>query len=199
MTREDEIFKLIKQGDRTGLDELVQKYYPEIFKYCFWHTSNRADAEDATQETFLKAVRYLDRYMHRGKFRAFLYQVAANTCIDMSRKKREELLPDEQLEQFSALDEGLEKVIEEEDFIRLIRHLPDEAGELIFLRYGQSLKYREIAVITGMGLRTVQSRLRAAVKELKEILQLENTKGEYRDSLVKNRAVDEGLEMKGSK
>ena len=45
-----------------GLDELVSMYYPEIYRYCCWHTSNQANAEDAVQETFLKAVRYMDRY-----------------------------------------------------------------------------------------------------------------------------------------
>lgn len=192
MTREDEIFKQIKQGDRAGLDELLRMYYPEIFKYCFWHTSNRADAEDATQETFLKAVRYLDRYMHRGKFRAFLYQVAANTCVDMSRKKREEPLSDEQLECVWVLDAGLEHVIEEEDFVRLIKRLPDEAGELVFLRYGQDLKFREIAAVTGLPLRTVQSRLRAAVGLLREMIYEGEEKEMYKDSFEKDGAGDEG-------
>lgn len=87
MTRENEIFKQIEQGNMEGLDELVSMYYPEIYRYCCWHTSNQANAEDAVQETFLKAVRYMDRYAHRGRFRAFLYRIAANTCIDMSRRK----------------------------------------------------------------------------------------------------------------
>ena len=76
MTRENEIFKQIEQGNMEGLDELVGMYYPEIYRYCCWHTSNQANAEDAVQETFLKAVRYMDRYAHRGRFRAFLYRIA---------------------------------------------------------------------------------------------------------------------------
>ena len=62
-------------------------YYPEILRYCMWNAPDRHMAEDAAQETFLKAIRYFDRYVHKGRFRAFLYQVAANTCIDMKRKR----------------------------------------------------------------------------------------------------------------
>lgn len=76
----------IIQGDEQALEELVEAFYPEILRYCLWHAPNRALAEDAAQETFLKAIRYLDKYAHRGKFKSFLYQIAANTCIDMGRK-----------------------------------------------------------------------------------------------------------------
>ena len=95
MTREDEIFRKIEQGDSGGLDELVSLYYPEILRYCRWHTPDQATAEDAAQETFLKAVRHFDRYVHKGRFKAFLYQIAANTCVDMWRKKKPEALPEE--------------------------------------------------------------------------------------------------------
>ena len=69
MTREDEIFRKIEQGDSGGLDELVSLYYPEILRYCRWHTPDQATAEDAAQETFLKAVRHFDRYVHKGRFK----------------------------------------------------------------------------------------------------------------------------------
>ena len=81
MTREDEIFKKLKQGDGNAPEELVKLYYPEILRYCLWHAPDRMAAEDAVQETFLKAIRFLDRYEHKGKFRPFLYQIAANTCV----------------------------------------------------------------------------------------------------------------------
>ena len=93
MTREDEIFKKLKQGDENAPEELVKLYYPEILRYCLWHAPDRMAAEDAAQETFLKAIRFLDRYEHKGKFRPFLYQIAANTCVDEWRKKKAEPLP----------------------------------------------------------------------------------------------------------
>ena len=79
MTREEKLIQKIKQGDLSAADELIAMYYPEILRYCLWHAPDRSLAEDAVQETFLKALRYFDRYTHRGKFKSFLYRIAANT------------------------------------------------------------------------------------------------------------------------
>ena len=71
MTREDKLLKKLEYGDMSALDELISLYYADILRYCICHTKDRQTAEDAVQETFLKTVRYLDRYVHKGKFRAF--------------------------------------------------------------------------------------------------------------------------------
>ena len=88
MTREDEIFEKLKNGDKSGAGELAELYYADIFRYCLFHVPDRQTAEDAVQETFLKVFRHFEDYRHQGKFRAFLYKVAANVCIDLCRKKR---------------------------------------------------------------------------------------------------------------
>ncbi len=90
MTREDSLIKRIEQGDEAAAGELVELYYPDILRYCLWHAPNSALAGDAAQETFLKAIRYFDRYTHREKFKAFLYRIASNTCIDLARGRAEE-------------------------------------------------------------------------------------------------------------
>lgn len=86
LTREEKLMIRIGQGDMDAVDELIRLLYPEILRYCLWHAPNREFAEDAAQETFLKAIRYYDRYVHKGKCKAFLYRIAANTCVDMYRK-----------------------------------------------------------------------------------------------------------------
>lgn len=152
-----------------AVDELAKMYYPEILRYCLWHAPNRCLAQDAAQETFLKAIRYFDRYTHRGKFRAFLYRIAANTCIDMGRKER---YPDMSLEEAEIeppyVEAGFEEVRSDMVLRQLIDILPKEGKEIILLRFGQDLTIREIAEVTGMPMRTVQSRLRSALKKLKK-------------------------------
>lgn len=172
MTREDELIIKIGQGDGKALNELVSAYYPEILRYCLYHAPNRSMAEDATQETFLKAIRYLNRYVHKGKFKAFLYQIATNTCIDMQRKKG---LSNTSLDEipliFPSEENGYVKVQADMQFRYIIKNLPDKSQELIILRFGQELTIREIAEITNIPLRTVQSRLRSALKQLKRELE----------------------------
>lgn len=85
--REEILIKKLQNGDASALDELISMYYQEILRYCIWHAPDRTQAEDAAQETFLKAVKYLGNFGFSGKFRAFLYKIAANTCIDMQKNK----------------------------------------------------------------------------------------------------------------
>ena len=97
-----------------------------------------------------------------------MYQVAANTCIDMRRKNR---CPDVSLE-----DSAIEPVYAEPAFDaihadmalrQLIGSLPKDLQEIVLLRFGQDLTLQEIAKILHMPLRTVQSKLRRALKKLK--------------------------------
>ena len=162
MLHEDELLQRIKDGDISGLDELVTLYYPGILRYCLWHTQNRQTAEDATQDTFLKAIRHLDAYVHRGKFRAYLYKIAANVCIDYSRKKTMEQLPDD----LQEYDSHLEQIESDANFVWLLRDLPDEQREVVLLRFVHELKVREIAEVVDVPMRTVQSRLRSALQRI---------------------------------
>lgn len=168
----DRWIERIVQGDEGALDELVEAFYPEILRYCLWHAPTPTLAEDATQETFLKAIRFFDRYVHRGKFKAFLYQIAANTCIDISRKK---CLTETSFEDISTelpdSHSSLEQLQSELSFRAMVRQLPEDTQELVILRYGQDLTLREISQVTGLPLRTVQSRLRSALKKLKKQLE----------------------------
>lgn len=166
MTREDEIFKKLEYGDENGVAELIELYYDEILHYCQFYLQDDYIAQDATQETFLKIFRYFNSYRHKGKFRAFLYKVAANTCIDMRKKKRWGSI----VEEVAQEDASMKQTEEQEDFLRIIRKLPPELEEIVFLRFSQELKLREISEITGLPLRTVQSRLRRALNLLGKIL-----------------------------
>lgn len=168
MTREDQLIKQCKAGEPEALDALVQMYYTDILRYCLWHAPDRQSAEDATHETFLKMIRHLSGYTHRGHFRAFLYRIAANTCVDMQRSKWSSTaaLP----ENLIAEECGYRKAEEDADFQRLVACLPQEQRELVLLRFAQQLTLRELAEITGLPLRTVQSRLRAALKKIKSSL-----------------------------
>lgn len=165
MTREDKILKELKSGTSDGLEELIEGYYPEILRYCIWHTPDRAAAEDAVQETFLKVIRYMDEYTHRGKFRAFLYKVASNTCKDIWRARKHA----EPLSEDAAYTEAAFETVESDVDLRLLTaRLPDSQREVLLLRFAQELTLREIAKVLDLPLRTVQSRLRAALKALEK-------------------------------
>ena len=171
MASEEELRDQIKNGRKECLDELVAFYYPAILRYCLWHMPDRESALDATQETFLKLVRFLGQYENRGAFRAFLYRIAANTCIDMKRKHPvTESLSEAVSEAVCAPECGYQTVEDRQQLATALTHLDNSMRELILLRYGQELTMREISDITGLPLRTVQTRLRKAVKIMREVL-----------------------------
>lgn len=176
MTRENELLKKIAKGETEYWEELIGMYYEDILRYCIYHAPDKTAAEDAVQETFLKVIRYMPDYRHRGKFRAFLYKVAANTCKDQWRKctkeewfdtdtgSIEKKLPEEMI----YLETGYAKTEGDINFLRLIRKLPEDQREVVYLKYAQELSFREIAEILGIPARTVQSRLRIALKKLRK-------------------------------
>lgn len=169
MTREDELIQRIEHGDAEAVEELVKRFYPEILRYCLWHAPDRSLAEDAVQETFYKAIRYFTHYVHKGKFKSFLYQIAANTCIDMRRKKWQTEISFEELNvDPSYLDPTFEEIHANFTLKQLVRSLPEETQEIVLLRFGQDLSLREIGEVIGLPLRTVQSKLRSALKRLKK-------------------------------
>lgn len=167
--REERLAEKALQGDADALEQLVQEQYPEILKYCRWHLPDEQTAQDAAQDTFLKAVRYLDACgSFQGAFRPFLYRIAHNVCIDHLRGVRQDTVSLEALTEPPAYDEAGFTLTEEELALRtLTAKLEPQQRELVLLRFAQQLKLREISKITGLPVRTVQSRLRAALKTLR--------------------------------
>ncbi len=165
MTREEQWIKRIERGDASAVDEMVECYYPEILRYCLWHAPNKDLAEDAAQETFLKVIRFFDRYTHRGKFRPFLYRIAANTCVDLWRKQREQ---DISLEEMTVEPAYEDPALAAMELRQLVRGLRSDLQEIVLLRFSQELTLREISQVVNLPLRTVQSRLRSALRQLKQ-------------------------------
>lgn len=176
MNREEKLCKEMKKGNQSAANELIERYYSEIFRYCCWHTYSKEQAEDATQETFLKFVRYMDAYQHRGMLRAFIYRIAKNVCVDLSRKKDEQMFCDiDEMRKEPAYEEmGFREIESDETFRKIITVLPEHQRELIFLRYGQELTLKEISEVTGEKLRTVQSGIRSALKKMEKEIRKEN-------------------------
>ena len=166
--REEILIQNLLAGDSSAMDELVRMYYPEILRYCRWHAPDAHLAEDAAQETFLKAIKYLGRGGFSGKFRSFLYKIAVNTCIDMHRNKWQEHVSFEGMNcEMDYVETGFEDATDKLLIEELVRRLEPAMQEVVILRFKQDLKLREIAAVMEMPMRTVQSKLRNELKEIK--------------------------------
>lgn len=171
----DEDFGLIRRmrgGDEDAVECFVRKYYPDILRYCQYHLSGNAEAEDITQETFAGFFRAFDRYRHYGKAKNYLYVIAGNLCRNFYKKR--ELLP---LYELPAQTENPADAWDVRyDMELALGRLPEELREIVIMYYYQELKLKEIAQILQIGLPLVKYRLRAAKERLRHLL---GEEGEY--------------------
>ena len=96
----------MKQGNEKAFDKFVRKYYAEILSYCRYHCLDQAEAEDLTQETFLRFMENIAFYQHIGKAKNYLYVIAGNLCKNYAKKWKAESLEQEILERVPVSDGG---------------------------------------------------------------------------------------------
>ncbi len=99
----------MKQGNEKAFDKFVRKYYAEILSYCRYHCLDQAEAEDLTQETFLRFMENIAFYQHIGKAKNYLYVIAGNLCKNYAKKWKAESLEQEILERVPVSDGGYPK------------------------------------------------------------------------------------------
>ena len=182
-----ELIKRIRQGEKQLFGQLVEKYYDDVFRYCYYQTGNEHTAYDCTQETFYHLMRFLDNYRERNHFKSYLIRIASNVCKDYFRKNSRRTVREVSYSQWTD-DAEPEKSrtgdpphtagSEQETLLRLsiregLMHLPESQREVIVLFYYQGYKLREIASITGVPLSTVKTRLYAGTEKLKQYLKEE--------------------------
>lgn len=156
----------VKNGDPQASEDFIQKYYPAIYQYCFLHIHNRYDAEDMTQETFMRFFSSLNNYQNCGKTKNYLYCIAGN-IIKNHYKKKKDLLLDEIPE---IPDQQMNDIEIRLDVERAIDHLPDDLREVTILFFFQDFKQREIAKLLNIKLSLVKYRIGQAKKILSKYL-----------------------------
>jgi len=164
-----------KDGDTSAFEVLYRRHNDALYRYLLRLCRNQHTAEDLYQETWSKIVRSRSRYQPRAKFTTFLYRVAHNCFIDsIRRNKRHDVEsvadPDATAhpadEQAVIVDKG--KARERLESALLL--LPDEQRDVFLLHEEAGLSLDTIAFVTGAPRETVKSRLRYAVRKLKNAM-----------------------------
>lgn len=170
------LIRQMKRGDDAAFDAFVRKYYADILRYCAFHSKSRKEAEDLTQETFVRFFAKLSEYRHVGKAKNYLYTIAANLCKNAFAKRAPLTAEEETLEALSARTADAENAATTHLLLEwALGQLPPEQREVVVLHYYQDLKQREIAEILEIGLPLVKYRLRQAKLRLSELIGKEET------------------------
>jgi RNA polymerase sigma-70 factor (ECF subfamily) len=161
----------INQSDfeNDEIEEIIQEYYDDIYKYCYWKTKNSTDAQDITQETFLRFMQNLVNYVDMGKPKALLYTIARNLFLNWQRKPS--YIPIEIIENNSSfiISNENDTVIDKLYLHDAVSLLPSSQQDVLLLRYGQGLQVGEIATILSISRFTVMYRLKCAINKLKKM------------------------------
>ena len=162
-----------REGDRDAFAKLVDLYTKRVYNLAFRMLGNPRDAEDASQEAFLRAYRGLGAYDRSRSFSTWLLSITAHHCIDrLRRRKSSEIsldgLPAWRWVPVETVDP--QRAAEQADRANRIRKLldglPEDHRLVIILRYWHDLGYAEIASVVGESESAVKSRLHRARRRL---------------------------------
>lgn len=169
---ESDMLARAQQGDGQAFGQLVELYQVPVYNLCYRMLGDSYEAEDAAQETFLRAYRSMERFDRQRPFSTWLLSIAAHHCIDQIRRKRMLMVPFEELYQVEIADPSPspEKALslgEEQKTVReLLEHLNPTDRAAIILRFWYDFSYEEIAQALDLSLSAVKSRLHRARKDL---------------------------------
>jgi RNA polymerase sigma-70 factor (ECF subfamily) len=171
---DQEIIKRIRAGNKEAYGELIYEFHNKVMGYCLSMLSNRTDAEEATQDIFVKAYCALDRFNGNSTFSTWIYRITTNHCIDILRMKNrrktgslDALMEAKgfQIESLFATDEGKSIELENRELIeKTFSTLPLRYRTILTLHELNGLEIGEIAVILGCSRDAVKSRLARARK-----------------------------------
>jgi RNA polymerase sigma-70 factor (ECF subfamily) len=140
------------------LTELYRRYGPFIYTRCVRLLGDRAAAEDATQETFMRVHRHLHKAPGPGEALAWVYRIATNYCLNEIRDRK--LRPAAQSDLPDALGEDLGAALANRDVAaRIVRRSPDKLRVPAWLHHVDGLDQGEVARVLGVSRRTVGNRL----------------------------------------
>jgi len=171
---EIDLIRQFRLGDKSAFRRLVERYQHSVINLSYRFLRNKEEAEDMTQETFLKAYLSAHRYQPTTKFSAWLFKIAVNSCLNRLRDKKKF--------SFSRLEENLpapamdqpDNCLERDQLKGLVREaidsLPENQRTVILLNQYEEFSYQEMARMLDCSVSAVESRLFRAKENLRKVL-----------------------------
>ena len=179
---DEQLVKNYANGDSDAFDTLLARYQQKIYSYILFLVHDDEVADDLFQETFMKAIVTIrqGRYVESGRLSAWLTRIAHNLVIDKYRQDRNsnvisndasdaDLFNDASL---SDITVEMKMITEQSltDVGRLLKELPDNQKEVLYMRFYQDLSFKEIADATGVSINTALGRMRYGLINLRKMV-----------------------------
>lgn len=173
-----------KNGDLASFEALFALYGEKIYQIAYRYFGNSEDAQDLTQEAFIKIYRNINQYRGEAQFSTYVFRIATNLCYDelRKRKRKKEEPIDKELEledgkvivQIAGTLDSPEEKLERREKQKVLQHyiakLPLEQRTVVILRDIEGFSYEEIATFLDCSLGTVKSRISRGRQTLKSML-----------------------------
>lgn len=168
-------------GDRSAFEALVKRYQQDIFRFCLHYLKDIEQAREIAQETFLRVYTARERFDPERSFKPWLLCIARNLCLNELKRKKtvrmetlEQYVSSSREESGALLESGADNADEmmmtserHAALLKAVEALPEEAAEIVKLRYFERLSAREIADIVNSTEGAVRTRLHRILKQLR--------------------------------
>ncbi len=165
------------QADPAAFEELVRRYRRAVYAYALASTGSRQDAEEVAQDVFVKVYRAAHRFNDRYSFTTWLYAIASNTCKNKYRTRGRKVLSldDEDAVAVPASREVApldvyRRNVEVSEVRSAINELPARYRQVLYLRYVEGLRYKDIAAVLGLSLGNVEARIFRGKEQVRQKL-----------------------------
>ncbi len=171
-----ELIEATQQGQLSAFDELVRRYRRRVYAVAFQMTYNKEDADDLSQETFLRAYNAIASFKKGYKFYTWLYRIVVNLAINLMKKRKPLNYEDYpgMLETHGSEEYNPSKTAQNEETLRKVRRALEQLSpvykSVFVLRVFQGLSYQEISEALEISKGTVMSRLNRARTKLQTLL-----------------------------
>ncbi|WP_298237067.1 RNA polymerase sigma factor [uncultured Algibacter sp.] len=178
MTTNDQYYiSLVIDGDTNAFSVLVDRYKDLVYTLALRMLKNREEAEEVSQDTFIKIYKSINKFKGDSKFSTWVYKVTYNTCLDRLKKNRKHFndIPINEFteHQVKTIDNALDS-LEQEEYSKAIQEcialLPSEDAFLLTLYYFEELSLEEISKAVGLKANNVKVKIFRGRKKLATIL-----------------------------
>ncbi len=172
---ERQVVEACQRGEREAFDQLVVRYQRDIYRLCYRYVNNHEDANDLTQEVFLRAWRAIGRFKGRSAFSTWLYRIGVNACLNFraARKPLAHELPETLADPRMGAAQKVEKAQKAQKVREAVARLPEKQRATVILKMYHELTHQEVAQILGSSVGTVKANLFHALGNLRKLVAVE--------------------------
>ena len=173
---EQRVVEGLQRGEIWAFHELVELYKKKVYYLALDMTGNHHDAEDTSQEVFMKAFASMKAFRGDAKLSSWLHRITVNACIDRTRKRPLQLVEIDAKDSFDAvaIDRNPEQIMQEKSMQAVIdtaiNTLPPQQKSIFVLRHYNDLMLREIAEVLQISEGTVKAQLFRAIRKMQKQL-----------------------------